>query len=288
MDDHNTNEIIHLKNQNRAAISEKANGVKSQKHSIMRSLTRLVVGGILTGSGGLARRLQSWEDRVAAAQDSESSPLSGQNTSETSLAPAPYVGADVNYSVAPGELDPERTEEDNPSNLARDAVIGLIFETQDRIGQSMRTAGRLVRMADRLTAPVLGPVKDSRLLSPVRARIDRLVRRGEQEVQKWVEVGRRENVHSRDLADIALYETVDFWIDYFAESPEVVDLVTSQSISFAEEVVEEVRERTVSADNFLESLVRTVFRRPSRSELPPPPIEVQKEAVRTSKQLRRL
>lgn len=282
MDDHNSNEIIRMDNQNAAAISEKENGVKSHKPSIMRSLTRLVVGGILTGSGGLAKRLQSWEDRVTAAQDVESPPLSGQNTAETSRVPAPYI-----ENVAPGDLDAERTEEDNPSNLARDAVIGLIFETQDRIGQGMRTAGRVIRKADRLAAPVLRPVQDSRLLSPVRARLDRLVRRGEQEVKKWVEVGRRENAHSRDLADIALYETVDFWIDYFAESPEVVDLVTSQSISFAEEVVEEVRERTVSADNFLESLVRTVFRRPARAELPPPPIEVQKEAVRTSKQARR-
>jgi hypothetical protein len=56
----------------------------------------------------------------------------------------------------------------------------------------------------------------------------------------------------------------------FAQNPEVQELVQTQSIGLAEEVVEEVRERTVSADNFVEGIVRAVLRRPSRSQLPYP------------------
>jgi hypothetical protein len=39
-------------------------------------------------------------------------------------------------------------------------------------------------------------------------------------------------------------------------------------------VVEEVRERTVSADTLAESIVRRILKRPPRAELPPPPDEL--------------
>ena len=58
-------------------------------------------------------------------------------------------------------------------------------------------------------------------------------------------------------------------------------MVQTQSIGLAEEVVEEVRERTVSADNFVEGVVRAVLRRPSRSELPYPPEELRLRAIPT-------
>ena len=42
--------------------------------------------------------------------------------------------------------------------------------------------------------------------------------------------------------------------------------------------IEEARERTVSVDNFLESLVRSMLRRPQRWELPEPPEAIRKQA----------
>jgi hypothetical protein len=253
--------------------------------SILRSLTRLVVGGLLTGTGGVASRLQTWEEKVMPPQRTTPYDQPSDKPHEFSSEPPSYDEFNTNLEIAPSS---NPSQQESTDILLRYAAIGLIFETQDRIGRSLRTAGRFIRMTNRVTSPFIRPLIVSRLLSPARNQFGLLVQRGEQEVQKWIAIGREEDPHSRDLADVALYDTVDFWIDYFAESPEVVDLVTSQSISFAEEVVEEVRERTVSADNFLESLVRTVFRRTPRTELPPPPLEVQREALRASKQARRL
>jgi hypothetical protein len=42
-------------------------------------------------------------------------------------------------------------------------------------------------------------------------------------------------------------------------------------------VIEEVRERAVSTDKFLERLVRTLLRRPPREELPEPPEMLRKQ-----------
>ena len=99
------------------------------------------------------------------------------------------------------------------------------------------------------------------------------------EVNRWVETGKAEEAQSRVLVEHAFYETIDFWIQYFADNQEVVDLVTSQSVSFAEEVVEEVRERTVSADNLLEGLLRYAMKRTPREELSEPPAHIRRQAV---------
>jgi len=50
-------------------------------------------------------------------------------------------------------------------------------------------------------------------------------------------------------------------------------------VSFAEEIVEEVRERTVSADNLLEGFLRHILRRPPRIELPVPSEVVRSQVV---------
>jgi hypothetical protein len=73
----------------------------------------------------------------------------------------------------------------------------------------------------------------------------------------------------------------DQYIEYLNKNPEMVqDLVTGQSTGLASELVEEVRERTVSADNVFEMIARSILRRTPREELPEPPREVQRRAER--------
>jgi hypothetical protein len=72
----------------------------------------------------------------------------------------------------------------------------------------------------------------------------------------------------------------DVYIDHLSENPEQVqELVQGQTTSMIGEITDEVRERMVTADSALESLVRALFRRPPRSELPEPPPEVQARAL---------
>jgi dihydroneopterin aldolase len=87
------------------------------------------------------------------------------------------------------------------------------------------------------------------------------------------------------VAGAALTERVDKAIDYLTANEEVQELVQSQSAGLIDEVIEEARERTVSADNFLEAVVRSVLRRPPRWELPEPPQEVKQQAEHTARQI---
>ena len=71
----------------------------------------------------------------------------------------------------------------------------------------------------------------------------------------------------------------DAYIDYLNAHPMAVKtLVQGQSMSLANEVMNEVRERTVTADSVAEMLVRKVLGRKQRTDLPPPPQEVQRRA----------
>jgi hypothetical protein len=86
------------------------------------------------------------------------------------------------------------------------------------------------------------------------------------------------------MAEIAFDDTMESSVQYLAERPEIQDLIQSQGIGLASEVVDEVRERTISADTVLEGVFRAILRRTPRSELPPPPEVVQEGAISYSEQ----
>jgi len=75
-------------------------------------------------------------------------------------------------------------------------------------------------------------------------------------------------------------EVGDRYIAYLNEHPDdVQNLVQGQAIGMATEVRDDVRTVTVTGDTFLETLVRALLRRTPREDLPPPPPEVQHQAV---------
>jgi hypothetical protein len=71
----------------------------------------------------------------------------------------------------------------------------------------------------------------------------------------------------------------DAYIAYLNANPESVQqLVTGQSVGMATEVMDEVRERTVTADSVVEMLVRNILRRKPREQVEAPPPQVQRRA----------
>lgn len=71
----------------------------------------------------------------------------------------------------------------------------------------------------------------------------------------------------------------DAYIDYLNAHPTAVQtLVQGQSMSLANDVMNEVRERTVTADSVAEMIIRRLLGRKQRTDLPPPPPEVQRRA----------
>jgi hypothetical protein len=71
----------------------------------------------------------------------------------------------------------------------------------------------------------------------------------------------------------------DDYIEYLNAHPEQVqNLVQGQTIGMTTEIMNEVRERAVTADSVVEMIVRRVLGRKQREQLPPPPPEVQRRA----------
>jgi hypothetical protein len=162
-------------------------------------------------------------------------------------------------------------------------VIGLLFETQERIERETRSLGQVGKLLNRWAIPWTGPLKaiyHSQFTAPVRTRFESLVARGEAETARWVKLGKAEDAHSRRLAQVAFDKSVDEYIEYLTSNPEVQELVQKQSTGLANEVIEEVRERTVSADNLLEGIARSLLHRVPRAALPEPSPALRQIAAR--------
>lgn len=88
-----------------------------------------------------------------------------------------------------------------------------------------------------------------------------------------------------ELIESLVREQADDYIDYLNKNPEQVqNLVQGQSTGLVAEVTDQVRERTVTADTFLEMLIRSLFRRGERVEaavemLPEEIVETDNDAV---------
>lgn len=84
-----------------------------------------------------------------------------------------------------------------------------------------------------------------------------------------------------DLVDALIRQRGDRYLDYLHDdNPEVIqDLIQGQSLGLAGEIMDQVRERTVTADSLVETLTRAILRRTPRSDLPEPPDEIKNLAA---------
>jgi hypothetical protein len=218
------------------------------KHSV--SLTRLAVGLVESSVYDLLDHLQTWESNQSDLIKNDQQ-----------------------------ELENEIIQTDEHAvDVMRYALIGAIFKSFNKVESGAKTFDRASRLIGRFTFFALSPLANSDLVEPVKRRFNNLVDRGEEEVQNLINYGKEEDIRCRMLAEQAVDDTVDGWIEYLTHNPEVRQLVEMQSASLATEVVEEVRERTVSADTLLESIARAMLRRVPRSALPEPPPEARARA----------
>jgi hypothetical protein len=224
----------------------------------LRSTTRLLVGLALVGSDELLKRLQMLERDFDA------------------LPPDPEELAARIRTSPTGQHIPDDV---------RHALIGLAFELQDQV--RVQTP-RLLAAADQIISDVTRPAQSilshipiiGSLSKSLGLQYDAMQKRGADRLQRWIAIGQREEARSRVLADQTFTRIVDDVIDYLADKPEVQNLIAGQTTGLAGEVLNEVRERTVSGDSFLEGIVRAVLRKSPRAELPPPPLEVRQSAIK--------
>ncbi len=236
--------------------------------SPLRSLTRLMVGGALLGWEELQHQLHLWEH--TARQTSTPSPLSN-----------PLTTSEQHVSES-GQVDTTHADHQVPLLLPaspptaaqafRYALVGLLFDTQERAEQGLAVLEQIDHNVGNWISPLLQSVEQNQALAPMQKQFAELVARGEAEVNRLVALGQGEEMHSRLLTQSALRKTFEQSIHHIAIDPEVQDLIQRQGTGLATEVIEEVRERTVSIDTFMERLARMLLRRGPREELPEPPI----------------
>jgi hypothetical protein len=63
---------------------------------------------------------------------------------------------------------------------------------------------------------------------------------------------------------------IDEVLDYMAKNPEVRQLIEQQGMSMADTAVGEVRERTATADMWIERIARSLLHRPASEETTQP------------------
>jgi hypothetical protein len=265
--------------------------------SMLRSATRLLIGSVEVGLSTLLDNIQGWEKKLNAQGEpklpdrpiaASGYPNASQLDRKAEIIPlevqrvAP-CSSEVELSVSDLDVEPSVSTEpslppEGPSDLLHYGMVGLLFESQDALLEALSRLDRLAQAAKRLSAPWLRPIRQSRLLRPIQQRYDALARRGEAEVGRWIVRGYRETHASRRLAEVAVRSAVDQSIDALTNNVEIQELVQAQSTGLANEVIEELRERTVSADSFLEGVARRFFHRRPRQTLPEPPPEVRERA----------
>ncbi len=222
----------------------------------LRSLSRLLVGGLLLGVKGMRIKLREWELQASEALDESPS-----------------------IDTPSGEVLPAPTIPETKLDKARYTAIGMVFDAEHRFKHQITSFGDQQSSISKRLKPIKKRLGSNRLLSPARVRFERLVSRGEQQVNRWAALGHIEEQRSKELAKIAFDKTNDMYLAYLAENPEVRDLLQAQSSGLAYEMVEEVRERTVSTDTLLEDKVRALLHRAPRATLDAPPPEVRHRAT---------
>ena len=218
------------------------------------SILRLVYGGVALGLEELFVRLRVWDDESPHQQ-------------------LPKTQEDRNLlSVQPHDDQP--VDQTTPSTI-RHALFGLAVELQDRLRTTRRRYTRAERDLLQTTRTLTRPILSSRLLTPAQKQFTRFVARGQSEVDRLASIGKREEERSKSLARTAYQTGLDEVIGDLAENPEVQQLVQTQASGLVAEIVEEIRERSVSGDLLLEGITRYLLGKKPRAEMPPPPLEVQ-------------
>ncbi|MFO7683177.1 MAG: hypothetical protein R6X34_24345 [Chloroflexota bacterium] len=197
----------------------------------LHAITRFLIGGAIEGTVEFTERLKIWESFIR-----EELPL-----------------------VSPTDLEnlPER-------DLLRYALIGFVFEGEDTsrrvLKKLLKAPGQVAKTAVRTTKPITS----SRFAAPVQRRIDGMAARGEEQILRWIQRGQAEEPLSRNIARLGVQEIVDEFINQLAQNEEVQTLVQEQGVGLAGEVVDQVRERTFTADTLVERIARAVTRRDPR------------------------
>lgn len=205
----------------------------------VESLLRLVVGATSLGADELLARARAWEKEVL--------------------------------------YNPHRAthmSDETPGVRARYALIGLVFlagraardATIDFTNYSERQTNSLYHtLSDFARVPVIGI-----LARPMKVGVDALLRTRDRELERWIRIGRIEERDGRRIAALGTEELVKELMQRISENDKIKssisELVQQQSLDLTGEVVDDLRQGTIDADNRLEQTIWRLLGRGPRQD----------------------
>ncbi len=159
-----------------------------------QSLARLLVGATILGGDELLKRVRAWEE---------------QHSQDDAKTPSP--------------------EDETATDRLRYAMVGLLFEAPETAARGVIRTAEMAESVTQSGERVFGPVLRSRLFGPVRRRGQKLQERVKTSVDRWVEVGRAEEVVGQDMAQDLTPQLIDDVVAVFANNEAIQNLIRVQA-----------------------------------------------------------
>jgi hypothetical protein len=186
-------------------------------------LALLLLGGALESSEALGRRLQQWHEAI--------------------------------------RLQQHDARDDTLADMLRYALVGWLAESDQRMRGQLASLWRLADEVACLGFAVLRPAASTWPAQRLRRRFDAALDRWQDDMDRWIRIGRPAEMRGRLLARQAAASELDALLELLAHHPAVRALVEQQAQGMAESAVEDARSRASAADDWVERLARSLLRR---------------------------
>lgn len=223
---------------------------------LLSTATRLVVGSLLLTADALAVRAPVWEQLSRGEAAVAPAPEGAQNL----LASEQPATEPVDLTAPPVPVVP-------PDSLIVLAAIGWLAAIPEQLRANVDPRNVLETARVQLEG-TLGALARGSLVMVSRGRLGPPTMLDDPDLRRWIALGQVEAQRSRALASVAIMSVVRESVAYLASEPAVQQIVQEQGTTLATDVLGEVREYTVSADTFVDSLVRRLFSRRPRLDAP--------------------
>ena len=263
----NKNNVSGLENEYEIIQSKPYSDMKSSSFfSLIQSLTRLTIGGLVIGYEIASERLQKWEslvDEELIINNSKSGQIEivGDEVSEQTIASNEHEEIIEEINNPPSVSGSVIVFHELPADSLKYPAVGLLFHGQNIIREGIRKVDHSSR---KVSNTIVDSLSRFSFFTKIDKRFNDLVSRGNVVLQPLAEKGRMEYKRSRVIAEKAYSDTYQDVLNTLSESEEVQNLIQDQSVGLASEVVEEMRERSVSADDYIDSLLRRILKKKPR------------------------
>jgi hypothetical protein len=207
----------------------------------VETLLRLAVGGTALGVQELLSRAQKWEEQVM------------YNPHRASSMPVETPEVRTRYALIGLLFLATRS--------TRDAAVGFANYSERQASSLYRTINDFSR------TPLIGL-----LASPLKVGVDAVLRTRDRELERWIRIGRLEERDGRRIAALGTEELIKEVVDAISKNPtiknSISDLVQQQSLDLAGEMVDDVRQSSINADDRIEGFIwRLLGRAPRQRDI---------------------